>query len=45
MTFAPDRPILLGDDDDPSDLILSDRGLAFDLTTLTRRDLSRRAGG
>jgi protocatechuate 3,4-dioxygenase beta subunit len=44
MTFAPDQPILLGDDDDPSDLTLADRGLAFDLTTLTRRDLLRALG-
>jgi protocatechuate 3,4-dioxygenase beta subunit len=44
MTLAPDRPILLADDVDPSVLTLVDRGLAFDLTTLTRRDLLRALG-
>jgi protocatechuate 3,4-dioxygenase beta subunit len=44
MTFSSEHPILLADDDDPSDLTLVDRGLAFDLTTLTRRDLLRALG-
>jgi protocatechuate 3,4-dioxygenase beta subunit len=46
MNFSSEHPILLADDDDddPSDLALVDRGLAFDLTTLTRRDLLRALG-
>ena len=43
MTLATDRPTLL-DDDDPADPTLVDRGLAFDLTTLTRRDVLRALG-
>ena len=44
MTATFDQPVLLDDDDDPADLTLVDRGLSFDLTTLTRRDVLKALG-
>ena len=43
MTATHGQPILLLDDD-PADLTLVDRGLSFDLTTLSRRDILRALG-